>query len=370
MRILALEPYYRGSHQAFLEGWRDASRHHWTLLTLPGRHWKWRMRHAAPTLAQTVADRLGAGEHWDLVWASDMLDLAAWRGLAPNPAAQLPAVGYFHESQWTYPEPDRRERDHHLAFTNLTTAAAADAVWFNSDYHRRTFLHEAEAFLRRMPDHPPLPLLAQVTDRAEVRPPGIPPPPSPSPREGPTRLLWAARWEHDKRPDLFFEAVFRLAETHPEFRLDIIGETFPDVPPIFAEAHRRLHGRIDAFGHQTHREEYERILQRADIWVSTADHEFFGLAAVEAAAAGVFPLVPRRLAYPEVLDDTAHPECFYDGTVDDLVTRLGALLDAPPSRCPEAAASLRIQAQSYTWEKLAPVYDDALETIATRRRSR
>ena len=55
MRILALEPYYGGSHRAFLDGWVAHSRHEWTVLELPAYKWKWRMRHAAITLADRVA---------------------------------------------------------------------------------------------------------------------------------------------------------------------------------------------------------------------------------------------------------------------------------------------------------------------------
>ena len=47
MKILALEPYYGGSHKAFLDGWIESSRHQWDLLTLPANKWKWRMRAAA-----------------------------------------------------------------------------------------------------------------------------------------------------------------------------------------------------------------------------------------------------------------------------------------------------------------------------------
>jgi len=47
VNILALEPFYGGSHRAFLDGWAAHSRHHWTVLGLSPRHWKWRMRHGA-----------------------------------------------------------------------------------------------------------------------------------------------------------------------------------------------------------------------------------------------------------------------------------------------------------------------------------
>ena len=55
MNVLALEPYYGGSHQAFLDGWRGHSRHSWSLLSLPPHKWKWRMRHAPITFAEQLA---------------------------------------------------------------------------------------------------------------------------------------------------------------------------------------------------------------------------------------------------------------------------------------------------------------------------
>ena len=60
MKVLALEPYYGGSHKAFLDGWRAHSRHEWTILGLPAYKWKWRMRHAALTFAEQVRERTAA----------------------------------------------------------------------------------------------------------------------------------------------------------------------------------------------------------------------------------------------------------------------------------------------------------------------
>jgi glycosyltransferase involved in cell wall biosynthesis len=53
------------------------------------------------------------------------------------------------------------------------------------------------------------------------------------------------------------------------------------------------------FGTVPSRDEYAKFLHRGDIVVSTAGHEFFGMAVLEAVRAGCRPLLPNRLSYPE-----------------------------------------------------------------------
>ena len=84
MKVLALEPYYGGSHKAFLDGWIQHSRHEWTVLTLPAYKWKWRMRHSAITFAGQVGERVASGQQWNVVFCSSMLGLAEFLGLAPS----------------------------------------------------------------------------------------------------------------------------------------------------------------------------------------------------------------------------------------------------------------------------------------------
>ena len=369
MKILALEPYYGGSHRAFLDGWSAHSRHDWTILDLPAYKWKWRMRHSAITLADRVRERLAAGESWDLLFCSDMLNLAEFLGLAPVDVSRLPSAVYYHENQLTYPVRHETERDYHFVLTNLTTALAATSVWFNSAFHRDAFLDALPGFLRRMPDYQPFDAADRIRAKSQVRPPGIDafPPRGPRPA-GPIRLLWAARWEHDKNPDLFFEALDRAKSRGMTFRLSVIGERFRDAPSVFDRAQDRFADCIDRWGYQKSRETYRAALTEADVIVSTANHEFFGLSVVEAIAAGAYPLLPRRLAYPEILGAEEARRTggfFYDGDAGDVADRLvelGGRLERNDLWQGDAERGRRLVAR-FGWRQLAMELDGALGDV-------
>ena len=369
MRILALEPYYGGSHKAFLDGWASRSHHEWTVLHLPASKWKWRMRHAAITFADEVNTRLEQGEKWDALFCSDMLNLAEFLGLADAHVRALPAIAYFHENQLTYPDRHPKERDHHFALTNLTTCLAATRVWFNSAYHLDTFTAALPTFLRRMPDYRPLTAIDQIRQKAAVHPPGVDDfPPRDPRRQGPLRILWAARWEHDKNPDDFFEALKLLKEQGVKFQVSVIGQQFEEVPPVFAWAHEHFRDEIQRWGFQESRDQYVATLLDADVIVSTANHEFFGIGVVEGIGGGVYPLLPRRLSYPEILPDEEAGDTsrfFYDGSVKGLARKLADIADRVEhgtlwANCPGGLAQT---ATRFSWDSLAPQMDDALAAL-------
>ena len=369
MRILFLEPYDRGSHRAFLQGWADASRHAFTIVALPGRHWKWRMRHASWTLAAEVARRVETGERWDAVVCSDMLNLPEWRGLAPAAVRTLPAAAYFHENQLVYPDIRWQKRDLHFAFSNYATALAGEP-WFNSAWHRDTFCDRLAALLKAMPDHRDTAAVEAIRSRARILPPGIDPPEArQARRRGPLRIGWAARWEHDKDPATFFAALADLDAAGVAFRLSVMGESFDADAPLFHEARQRWTGRIDHWGFLP-RDAYRRALAEIDVIVSTALHEFWGISVVEAAAAGAMPVVPRRLAYPEVFglgEEAGADDLFYDGDRAALAAKLAALaerLEATGTVWDDDSDRVRRRVEQWQWPHHAPVLDDAIEALA------
>lgn len=365
MRVLALQPYDAASHRAFLEGWRHHSRHELEPLTLPGRHFKWRMRQAPIEFARQVESRIQRGERFDALWCTAMLDLAAFRGLCPWISA-LPACVYFHENQLAYPTRHTDPRDLHFGMTNMTSALAAIAsradretpcVWWNSAYNRDSFLSALAGLLPRMPDDPPTWAVDQIRRASAVLYPGIDPIGSvPRDRSAAPVLLWAARWEYDKGPERFFLAMDELARRGVDFRLSVIGERFADCPGCFDTARDRFAGRIVRWGFQMSRVQYINALREADFIVSTADHEFFGLSIAEAVSAGCVPILPDALAYPELWGDTAIYHDQTPGGVADAIQRALSERDREPNTAP---------AERFAWPEAAARLDAALEAVAS-----
>lgn len=302
--ILALEPFYGGSHRAFLDGLAARCPGELELLTMPAYHWKARMRLAAPAMAAELGRRNLPGGEYRGIFCSTYVDVAAFRGLAPPALRTVPICTYFHENQFAYPVTTEAERDLHFAITNLTTALASDRLAFNSAHNLNTFLAGCRQLFARSADLCLDGVEEMVMGKSVILPPGqdfsfIDAAPAPAGQDGVPVIVWNQRWEHDKNPEEFFAVLFELAASGVEFRLVLLGESFRATPPIFAEAKARLAERILHVGFADSPADYAAWLKRGDLVVSTANHEFFGIAVVEAVRAGCRPLLPNRLAYPE-----------------------------------------------------------------------
>jgi hypothetical protein len=110
--------------------------------------------------------------------------------------------------------------------------------------------------------------------------------------------------------------LYRLQTAQIPFRLAVAGENFRNAPSEFETA-RRLAEHVVHWGYLPTRADYVALLSQADLVISTAEHEFFGISVLEAICAGAFPLLPNRLSYPELIPAELHPACLY-ADEDDL----------------------------------------------------
>lgn len=348
LNVLVIEPYYGGSHKQFLTGLAQRLPFKFRLMTLPARKWKWRMRLAAPHFARLLER---SGERFDLVLCSTFLDVAVFRGLAPSWVNDVPVLTYFHENQFAYPVRAGLERDFHFALTNVTTALASTSVAFNSTYNLESFLGGAADLLRHAGDMRMEDPAGVIRDKARVLPIGmdykeIDAAASPLSSALPV-VLWNHRWEYDKGPEEFFEALFELDGEGEDFGLVVLGESFGRCPAIFEEARSRLSGKVLHFGYARQRRDYARWLRRGSIVVSTARHEFFGISVIEAVRAGCRPLLPQRLSYPEMFPEV------YLYAEGELVESLRRLMRAGGRLASHEASRLT---DSYDWDRLSSAY--------------
>lgn len=340
LRVLALEPWYGGSHRAFVDNWATRSRHRVEVLGLAPRAWRWRLEAAAWEFAERVA-REGRAPA-DVILAGDYVDIARLRGHLPAPWRAVPVVLYVHETQLAYPAgpEDQHAGDLGPAFANVVSCLTAERVVFNSRFHLESFARDADRFLARLPRPNPRSRLAEALERAEVVAPGvdlegIPLGPG-APREAPLRVLFPHRFEHDKAPVAFLRAAREALRRGAHLELDLAGERPASLSPEISELLEDLAPVIVRNEFSRERAAYVARLQHADVVASTARHEFFGLAVAEALAAGCRPALPRRLAYPELVEGTPlERELVEDDRA--LVERLLSLAAAPEAARSAAA---------------------------------
>lgn len=292
----------------------------------------------------------------EVLVTTDMLNLPELLALLRDTLpVRLPVITCFHENQLTYPMAVRDERDLHFGLANVYTALSSDKVVFNSAFHRDEFLGAVPGLLEAMPDFRPSDVVERIGSRSVVLGLPVDVPPMAIGKE--PLILWNHRWEEDKDPDAFFAAMRRLDATGASFRLMVLGQSFRERPACFAAAERDLAHRIERWGYLPDRTQYLRQMARCRFVVSTARHEFYGLAVREAIAAGCHPLLPRRVVYPEMVG--GRQEYLYDG-VDNLVSRLQILLSGPP---PSPPADLGAVAAPLTPAGAAAAWDDWFEAL-------
>lgn len=372
MRILYLEAFYGGSHRNFADGLIGHSRFKVDLYSLPEKNWKWRVRSGAYHFMEKVS----RPEDYDLLFLPGMISLADlkafWGDRCP------PVLLYLHETQLSYPLPPGKGEDYLPLFTELSNALLSDLLVFNSRFHRNSYLQALPGLLDRIPESQPRWVIPKIAEKSRVIYPGIdlsfqdsdsrenkskgqPTEQEKAKGQGPV-ILWNHRWDFDKDPEAFFRVLRKIDQGDTPFRLILLGENAQFIPKVFLYAKERYGDSILQFGWAESREEYLGLLGLADIVVSTAIQENFGISVAEAAALGCFPLLPDRLVYPELVPPGLAKKILYQNE-EDLLLRLKDLLRNPPPE--KEIIGIRNHYLQHLWESRIEEFDSLAEGFTT-----
>jgi len=340
MKVLLLSAYDADSHKRWRKGLVAAFPDwQWTVLTLPPRYFSWRIRGNSLTWARGEAGQT-LKQKWDLIIATSMTDLSALRGLVSE-LVGVPTVVYFHENQFAYPLSSGAFQSIEPQLLNIYTALAGDLLLFNSEYNRRTMIEGAGKLLKRFPDCVPPGICGEIEQKSQV----LPVPLEDSlfkknktvadfswnhrweygyqgeiPKDA-LIISWAARWEYDKGADRLLKILQGLKKNKVDFLLNMMGQSFRNSPNEFEQIKREFAQNLLVVGYVDDTETYWQTLQNSHVFISTAYHEFQGLAVMEAVVAGCIPLVPDEQCYPEF-----YPESLRYSGVDDAIEKLKSTL--------------------------------------------
>ncbi|XP_049341004.1 glycosyltransferase-like domain-containing protein 1 isoform X2 [Astyanax mexicanus] len=365
MSVLLVEAFYGGSHKQLVDLLQERVDDCVTY-TLPAKKWHWRARTAALYFMQAIP----ASPAYRVLFASSVLNLAELVALRPD-LASLKKILYFHENQLIYPVRKSQERDFQYGYNQILSCLVADVVVFNSEFNKRSFLSSISTFMKTMPDHRPKGLDQLIEPKCRVLHFPIrftdvtrflpehklllrqsQTPHSSGSQDSPDLSEITKAREHDKDPQLFFQTLLKLREQELNFEVSVLGEAFTDVPDIFAEAKEQLVSHIRHWGFMHSKEDYLRVLCQADVVVSTAKHEFFGVAMLEAVHCGCYPLCPKALVYPEIF-----PGSYLYSTPEQLCKRLRSFCKHPHLVRQHV---VQVNTSAFSWDALGKEYTSLL----------
>jgi glycogen(starch) synthase len=172
------------------------------------------------------------------------------------------------------------------------------------------------------------------------------------PRTGPAELLYLGRLEYEKGVHDVIAALPRIRRTHPGTTLTIAGEGTQLKWLVEQARKHRVLKAIRFVGHLGHAE-LLAVLHRADAAVLPSHYEPFGLAALEAAAAGT-PLVTSNIGGlgEAVINGQTGVSC-PPRDVTALASAVRSVLDDPGAAQRRAGAARERLTSDFDWHTVA-----------------
>lgn len=170
--------------------------------------------------------------------------------------------------------------------------------------------------------------------------------------DGSVHVVVVSRLVPYKRVDLVIRALARLAPTHPDLVLDVVGQG-PERAALEALAGRLgVAGRVRFHGFVAAHADVLGIVARARVFVSMSEIEGFGIVVVEAMALGVPFVVSDIDVFREVTAEGTGGLVVARGDETALAGAVATLVDDDERHASERAAG-QARARQYTWAAVA-----------------
>lgn len=285
------------------KGWaeyvqRTCTDYQWRSILLPPRYFAWRMRGAPLSAYAFDADAIN--DKYQLIVATSSVDLATLQSIYPS-LRNVHSILYFHENQFAYPAANQPQTVVDWQMVSLYSALRADKVLFNSQYNRLSFINGLTALLKKLPDLVPSHLIATINQKSAILPVPIGAKETILPNKNQAvKILWNHRWEWDKSPELLLAIIKEIDHKKLPVEVVITGQQFRQKPTEFDQIEKKYRHIVSSMGFIDERKSYLEQVSQCQIVLSTAIHEFQGIAILEAVHHGCIPLLPNRLSYPEI----------------------------------------------------------------------
>ncbi len=179
----------------------------------------------------------------------------------------------------------------------------------------------------------------------------------------PRRLLYVGRLDRDKQVELLLAILPRLLENSGDVFVTVAG-----TGAFRSTFERWAHPRLRYAGYVRDRDAVAALYSEHDILLAPGAYETFGLAGLEAAAAGLIVVGPDRGGTGAILREMQSPFAFESGNAEDFLATVRAALRADWSQASQASRALA--ARYGTWPdaitRLVNTYEQRLETRRCR----
>jgi alpha-1,3-mannosyltransferase len=179
----------------------------------------------------------------------------------------------------------------------------------------------------------------------------------------PGLIVGISRLAENKRVDKVLQAMALLKHRHPRARLVWVGADFAGLRPALERRvlELGLDGRVHFHGVASD-QELQRLLQRANLFVSASSYEGFGLSAIEAMSAATVVAVTAVGVHAQVVEDGV-TGFLMDQEATGLAAQMERALLLSPEKLAQIGSAARAVTRRFSWSQIAPQYEQLYREV-------